>query len=779
GTNLLTGTLGTINGQTLTAGGTITVASTTLLANNNTFSGNTTFTASTTFTKVVNIANASSSLTTLGTTWFSGLTNAILSTNANGQVVATTSVGAGYISGTLGVGNGGTGSTTLSGILLGNGTSPVQTLGIGTGLQLSGGTLSTNNIPNASLQNSTISGVSLGGTLFNLSVNSTLSGSPYNGGAAQTFGLNLGNANNWTALQTFSNATSTLFSAGTIWDTGLSNALLSVDQNGKIIATTSIGTNLLSGNLATINGTTIAENGTYTIPAASSTLLANNNTFSGNNTFTALLNLSNGFVAAASSTVTNNFTVTGTANVGALSIGSLNGILKTVSGAVVTATAGTDYQAPITASYPILFSGNNLSLGFGTTTTNTWSQLQTLTSGFIANSSSTVVGNFTVQGSQTSLNQASTTLFTNSGATYLTSITNGLLSTNANGQVVATTSVGVNYLSGVLPIANGGTGTSSAPLYGNLLVGNGSNGYNYVATSSLGLPTFTNLSSSIAAAYDFPQAGNGTSTLTQFNGGLTAFASSTIGNGNQTGGLTINGGATTTGNSYVSGEAFSGSGFRVASIVGDDVNNAPWYGIGAASNSTVQLAGYFGLSFVTNFGNVLLSQSGNFGIGTTTPGSILSVNGVGNFVNGATSTLYNGLQVPSLSNSGATYLTSITNSLLSTNAGGQVVATTSIGTNYLTGTLATINTTPITAGGTFTITAASSTLLGDNNTFTGANTFTKALTLSGTTGTTTIAAGQGFTIGSQFIAQQGSGDAFFPTVGGHVYLGASGIGGGN
>src|SRR5262249_34053351 len=49
-------------------------------------------------------------------------------------------------------------------------------------------------------------------------------------------------------------------------------------------------------------------------------------------------------------------------------------------------------------------------------------------------------------------------------------------------------------------------------------------------------------------AYLFPS--NATSTLLNFNGGLTAFASSTIGNGTQTGGLTINGGATTTGNAY-------------------------------------------------------------------------------------------------------------------------------------------------------------------------------------------------------------------------------------
>lgn len=43
--------------------------------------------------------------------------------------------------------NGGTGSTTLSGILLGQGTSPVHTLGIGTGLSLSGGIL-TNTVSN-------------------------------------------------------------------------------------------------------------------------------------------------------------------------------------------------------------------------------------------------------------------------------------------------------------------------------------------------------------------------------------------------------------------------------------------------------------------------------------------------------------------------------------------------------------------------------------------------------------------------------------------------------
>ena len=60
-----------------------------------------------------------------------------------------------------------------------------------------------------------ISGVALGSNLFNLSAtNGTLTfSSAYNGSTAQTVGLNLGNANSWTALQQFANASSTLFSS--------------------------------------------------------------------------------------------------------------------------------------------------------------------------------------------------------------------------------------------------------------------------------------------------------------------------------------------------------------------------------------------------------------------------------------------------------------------------------------------------------------------------------------------------------------------------------------
>lgn len=71
------------------------------------------------------------------------------STPFNGLTASTTITASGAtitfkntLAGILGVGGGGTGSTTLSGILIGNGTSPVNTLTVGSGLSLSGTTLS-------------------------------------------------------------------------------------------------------------------------------------------------------------------------------------------------------------------------------------------------------------------------------------------------------------------------------------------------------------------------------------------------------------------------------------------------------------------------------------------------------------------------------------------------------------------------------------------------------------------------------------------------------------
>ena len=58
----------------------------------------------------------------------------------------------------------------------------------------------------------------------------------------------------------------------------------------------------------------------------------------------------------------------------------------------------------------------------------------------------------------------------------------------ASGGAIATGTVNLaNEVSGTLGISSGGTGTSSAPAYGQLLVGNTLGGYDFVSTSSLGL----------------------------------------------------------------------------------------------------------------------------------------------------------------------------------------------------------------------------------------------------------------------------------------------------
>jgi len=97
----------------------------------------------------------------------------------------------------------------------------------GSGLDYAAGVFSVEagGITNAMLQNSTISGVSLGSNLADLTAtNGTLTFSgAYNGGTARTIGLNLGNANTWTGAQTIA---ASLFNL-----TGLSDGCLQISSN--------------------------------------------------------------------------------------------------------------------------------------------------------------------------------------------------------------------------------------------------------------------------------------------------------------------------------------------------------------------------------------------------------------------------------------------------------------------------------------------------------------------------------------------------------------------
>ena len=120
----------------------------------------------------------------------------------NGNQITSGTIGSSYLSGsytgitgvgtltagtwngsTISVGYGGTGATTLSGYVKGNGVSAFTASSTIPTSDLSG------TISNAQLANSTISGVSLGGNLYNLTAGSNItfsSGTTYNGSAAIT-----------------------------------------------------------------------------------------------------------------------------------------------------------------------------------------------------------------------------------------------------------------------------------------------------------------------------------------------------------------------------------------------------------------------------------------------------------------------------------------------------------------------------------------------------------------------------------------------------------------
>ncbi len=296
GTNYLTGNLGTVNGTPFNVGSSITVgsASTTLLANNNTFSGANSFTGNTTF------ANATS------TNFFSTTAS---STNLFAQ---TASIGSLNLGTALTIANGGTNATsyTQGQLLSFNGTSFVSTSTIGN-----------NQLANSSVTiNST--NVALGGSATITAASSTLLANNNTFSGANTFSQTItgavsGNAGTATALQNartingvsfngtaniilnaasstlltdnnffsgtngFSNTTFTNATTSNFAISNLANTLLAVNANGTVVATSTIGNNQLQNSSVTINSTNVALGGSITISAASSTLLANNNNWTG------------------------------------------------------------------------------------------------------------------------------------------------------------------------------------------------------------------------------------------------------------------------------------------------------------------------------------------------------------------------------------------------------------------------------------------------------------------------------------------------------------------
>ena len=251
------------------------------------------------------------SITPVGTASTYGSASAVpvFTTNASGQVTSVTNTSiaitgsqvsgnisgnSANVTGTVAVANGGTGATTLSGYLFGNGTSAVTASTTIPTTALSG------TITNAQLANSTISGVALGGSLSNLTAGTNItfsSGTTYNGSAAITI-----NANGFTQVYPSAGIAN---STGTAWGTSYSTT-----GSGTVIAlatsptfvTPVLGTPT-SGNFST---------GTFTWPTFNQNTTGNAATATSATTSTNLAGGVAGAVPYQSATGTTGFTAAGT-----------------------------------------------------------------------------------------------------------------------------------------------------------------------------------------------------------------------------------------------------------------------------------------------------------------------------------------------------------------------------------------------------------------------------------------------------------------------------------
>jgi hypothetical protein len=247
----------------------------------------------------------------------------------------------------------------------------------GTYLPLTGGTIS---------GPLTVTGAFSGGSL-NLSTASTTNFIAQNATSTNLFATaaNFGSLTLTSPLGIASGATGTSTAPS-------ANKLLLSDANGnwEYAATSSLGFISAGSALTSIGPSGQSQNG----PAV--TLASSTNTVNG---LTSALT-----ITGAENTLTFAPAISGTLTVAGGGTGSttLSGLLKgNGTGALLSAVAGIDYQAPLTFSYPLSNTSNTVSLAFGTTTTNSWSQLQTFTGGFLSAASSTVNGNFTVTGTDT------------------------------------------------------------------------------------------------------------------------------------------------------------------------------------------------------------------------------------------------------------------------------------------------------------------------------------------------------------------------------------------
>lgn len=494
-------------------------------------------------------------------------------------------------------------------------------------------------------------------------------------------------------------------------DTSLTSALALFDANHKETAyggasacssnnfvTTISATGATTCGTAsiTVNGTSFNLGDSKTITAASSTILSDSNKFTGKNMLLGSTTVGDGTVAGG-------LTVSGTATTSNLIDTSLTSALalfdanhkETAYGGAsacssnnfVTTISATGATTCATASVTV--NGVAISLGSsGTiasttllgTDSNTFSNLLRLNTGFLAIGSSTINGSATTTGSLSVFGSTtlSSALNVSGGATLAGATSTSLAvlgSTTISGQLNATAAavLASSTLAGNTLLANA-TSTNFA-----LTAVTSCSGTQALTTNSSGSIVCGTITAS-GAAYPFAGAGNSTSTLTQFNNGITAYASSTIGDGTGKGGLTINGPATTTGELDAATDQFkvntngnisklgnsavnlSGTSLQLGNNGGDVLlqNNV------SVANSGIKLQAASGktgdpgsaIKFFSGTNELArLTGNGLFGIGTTSPTAYIDFDTFPG-ANGATTTL---LRIASSTASATTTLFQIDN----------------------------------------------------------------------------------------------------------------------
>ena len=520
-------------------------------------------------------------------------------------------------------------------------------------------------------------------TTFNNKIaSSSLSGSTpitYNSSTG-AIGFDLTHANTWTGTQTFSKISATGATTTSLYITGITSKLLKTDANGQVaaaVAGTDYQAPITTGNLTTGSNLSVSGGTGAVIGSGASISL-------GSNVVTSVTNDTNVTGSITSNALTLGWTGLLGVSRGGTGSSTLSGILKgNGTSQLATAIGGTDYEFPLTFSSPLSRSTNTISipqatgsangylgsadwttfngkLGSSTISSLTANSIPKWTGSTLANSLVTDTGTavgigtstpfalFSVSGGDTRLketvdsptalvveNAAGTstlqvsTLNTASDIFQIASSTGSVLFdiTSAGNVGIGTTTPDTNLsvFSATKPGLEFSTGTTGAQWTEGIDTGTG-NIFEIASSTALGTnPRFAiNAAGNIGIGTTSPAGpleifGTDSSTALASGGGIFE----AITNADQTAGN------------------FDSLSYREVNSAGAEVTGTRISGV---FNSHTAGAENADLVFLTRNAGTLsekarLSGAGNFGIGTTSPGSIFSLNGVANWT-GATSTFY-------------------------------------------------------------------------------------------------------------------------------------------